>query len=66
MYGGQACEQFWEDRLQFLQRESTFGPKIQAHLGFLQPRIFEEDDSFGMKVGIFSGSMLGKAQSAQR
>jgi hypothetical protein len=48
MYGGQAYEQFWEDWLQSLQRESTFGGT------FLQPRIFEEDDSFGMKVGIFS------------
>ena len=49
--------------VQSWQRDITFGPKIQAHLGFLQPMILEEDDSFGMKDVIFDGSMLGKLQS---
>ena len=31
----------------------------------LQPMILEEDDSFGMKDGIFDGSMLGKLQLVQ-
>jgi hypothetical protein len=66
MYVGQACEQFWEDGLQSWQRESTFGPNIQEHLGFLQPTIFVEDDNFGMKLGIFFGLMLGKSQSVQK
>lgn len=35
-------------------------------MGFLQPMILEEDDSFGMKDGIFDGFTLGKLQSVQR
>ena len=55
----------FSELVQSWQWDITFGPEIQAHLRLLQPMILEEGDSFGMKDGIFDGSMLGKLQLVQ-
>lgn len=44
----------------------ALGPKTHLHFGFLQPMSLVEEESFGINLGIFDGSMLGKEHLEQR